>query len=291
MTISSPVVISGLVVGFMYALIGLGLVIEYRASKIVNFAHGSQAMIGAFMFNAYRGAIGTVPAILVAVAASGVTGLIIHALAVDYLRRSTALSQVIVTVGVLLILQGFAQKFYVKAGQQYAGSILHGTIKVFGVYLSGDQLLVIVIGVSLIVGLTAFFKFTRVGLAMRAAADRRTVAEYLGLNTRELGRLAWTLGSALAGLAGVLLSPLLFLDPVIFSLLIIEAYSAILIGRMESIPLTLVGGLFVGLVQSLAEANAGGILGIREIVAVSIALGALILTAHKLDWASTEEAV
>ena len=291
MEISTPVVVSGLVVGFMYALIGLGLVIEYRASRIVNFAHGAQAMVGAFLFDKFREDLGIVPAVLLAVTVVAATGLVLHRLAVDYMSRAPALNQLILTVGILLILSGLTRIFLQEVGRQYAPAIKTGVYNFFGVNLGGDQLVVIAVASVSIVLLTAFFRFTSVGLAMRAASDRPHVAEFLGINTMRMGQLAWVIGSILAGLGGVFMSPLLNLEPILFTLLIIHAYSAILVGRMLSIPLTLVGGLFLGVGQALAQANITQVLGIREIVALGVALAALMLTANKLEWSTGEELV
>ena len=289
MKINAPIIIAGLMVGFMYALIGVGLVIEYRASKIVNLAHGAQAMMGAFLFNQYRGELGRAGAIVLAVTVAAGTGLVLHRLAVDFLRKSSDLNQLIVTLGVLLSLQGVAEIWLKHAGKQDSSKIVGGHVTVFGVQVGGDQLLVIGVALAVIGGLTAFFRFTPLGLAMRAAADRRHVAEYLGINTTAMGRLAWALGSALAGLAGALLAQSLFLEPIVFTILIIHAYSALLIGRMMSIPLTLVGGVLLGLAQSIAKFNIESILGVRELVALVVALGALMLSASKLEWSTAEE--
>jgi len=287
--LNADIVIAGLVIGFMYALIGIGLVVEYRASRILNLAHGAQAMLGAFIFNHYRSEVGRAPAVLLAIAVVSATGVVLHRLAVDYLRKTSDLNQLIVTLGVLLTLQGIAEVLYVRAGEQDSLRILSGHVRMFGVNVGGDQLLVIGCATVAIVLLSGFFRFTSLGLAMRAAADRRQVAEHLGINTTSMGRLAWALGGALAGLAGALLAPFLFLEPIIFTVLIIHAYCALLIGRMVSIPLTLVGGLLLGLAQSVTKFNLPTFIGARELVALTLALVALMVSADKLVWSDREE--
>jgi len=279
----TSVFLSGLVVGSMYALAGLGLTLEYRTSRIVNFAHGAQAMIAAFIFVKLRPDLGLVGAMAVSLCVAGFTGAVVERLSVKMAAGRGAMNQVIVTLGIFLLLQGIATEWF---GQniQYAPAIFEGSHKVFGVFLSRDQVVVLLLGPLVAFALWAFLRFTPVGLRLRAVADRREQASLIGLHTPRLVLGAWVLGSILAGLAGIFLTPLLLLDPVVFSLLIIAAYAALLLGGMESLILTVLGGFGLGLAQQIATYNFAKVVGIREVVAFGLAVIALTVQSKRLEW-------
>lgn len=278
-------IISGLVVGSMYALVGVGLVLEFRASRIVNLAHGGQAMLAAFVFYWLRDTVPTPLAMALAVAAAALSGLLLERFAVEFLRSSTSLNQVVVTLGVLLVLQSGATIVF---GTTSSTPIFPGSFKMFGVFISGDQIAVVVGATLAVAGLQVFLFFTPLGLMMRAAADRPRVGELAGIDTRLMSRTSWAIGGGLAGLAGILITPLLLLDPLTFSLLIIQAYAALLIGGMESITLAFIGGLALGVGQSLVAFNVNRI-GSRELFALAVAIAALLARSRSLEWVTEAE--
>lgn len=284
--IDAASLISGVVVGAMYALVGVGLVVEYRASRVVNLAHGGQALLAAFVFYALRRDVPTAVAFAIALAAAVLSGYLLERVAIDLLRNATALNQVVVTLGVLLVLQSGADILFGDNTQ--SSTIFGGTVRLAGVNVSGDQIAVVIGAAVAVFGLQAFLRVTPTGLLMRAAADRPEMGELAGVDTRHMSRVAWMLGGFLAGLAGILVTPLLLLDPLTFALLIVQAYAALLIGRMESIPLAFIGGISLGVGQSIVAFNVDRI-GSRELFALAVALVALLARSGQLAWSTDEE--
>lgn len=281
------VLVAGFGVGAMYALVGLGLVLEYRYSKVVNLAHGGQALLAAYIFTDLRDE-GVYLAIAVGVVTAGVVGLLIEYLAVELLRGQSPLVRMMVTLGILMIILGFSIDIWGGEARFTPALFTGKTVEIFGVVVAGDQLIMIATTAVITVALTLVFRFTSLGITTRAASDRPMLAETFGIDSRTLGRLTWLVGGLLAGLAGILLTPLVNLDPVVYTLLVVVAYTALLVGRMESIPFTVLGGIGLGLLQSLADYEFD-VFGIREIVSFLAALVALLIGSRSLEWSQVQQ--
>lgn len=282
------VLVAGFGVGAMYALVGLGLVLEYRYSKVVNLAHGGQALLAAYIFNDLRDDA-FYPAIIIGVLTAGLVGLVLEYLAVERLRGQPALVRMMVTLGVLMVILGISIDVWGGEARFTPTLFTGSTVEVFGVVVAGDQLIMMATTLVITVLLTLVLRFTSLGITTRAASDRPLLAETFGIDSVRLGRVTWFVGGLLAGLAGILLTPLVNLDPVVYTLLVVAAYTALLVGRMESIPLTVVGGVGLGLVQSLADYE-WDVFGIREIVAFLAALVALLVGSKSLEWTTVQGA-
>ena len=247
----------GLGVGGAYAIAGIGLTQVYRGSGVLNLSYGSMAFFSAVLFVwAYQHwNLPFVVAALIAVGASALIGALVELLVMRNLRDAAPLVRIIATLGVMAILQQavpllFGGDFQNQNVQSYYPS---GSLNLGGsVGLTYDRL--IVVGVTLVLGLVLrmVMSGTNFGLATTAGAENPLVAATMGVNTKLMGLLNWAIGSALAGLAGVLLVPILAsLSPTPLVLLIIPTLAAAMIGRFSSYGLTIVGGLLIGIGQSL----------------------------------------
>lgn len=231
-----------------YALFALGIVLIYRASRVLNLAHGVMAMVPAYLtFRLREAGLPVLPAITLGVAAGAGLGAGVEALFVRRLRKVSPTAQTVGTVavyglGVALVARVFGTT-PVRPGSVFgSGVILFGSAGI-----SHGQIGLIVVACGLTALLFTLFKFTSLGLAMRASASNRTAASLMGVNPDRTTAVAWMIGGALAAIAGILLSSVSTLDPFGFPLQALPAFVAALIGGLGSMPGALVGSLVVGL--------------------------------------------
>ncbi len=231
-----------------YALFALGIVLIYRASKVLNLAHGVMAMVPAYITLKLREAgLPMVAAVIVGVAAGAGLGAAVEAIFVRRLRKVSPTAQTVGTVavyglGVAVIARVFGTA-PVRAEPVFGdGEILFGSAGI-----SHSQIGLIVISCVLTALLFALFKFTSLGLAMRGSASNRTAASLMGVNPDRTTAVAWMMGGGLAGITGILLSSVMSLDPFGFPLQALPAFVAALIGGLGSMPGALLGALVVGL--------------------------------------------
>jgi ABC-type branched-subunit amino acid transport system ATPase component/branched-subunit amino acid ABC-type transport system permease component len=249
-----PFIVIGLTSGAVYALAGLGLVLTYKTSGVFNFAHGALATVAAYVFYALH-VLDHWPWPLAAAAAILVAGPLMG-LGLELLARRvqvTALPlRVAATVGLLLAIEATMQLFY-GTQQVRTVPVFLGTanLRIFGTNVQVAQLVTFLSAVAVTGLLTAFFRYSRRGIAMRAVVDDPELLDLTATNPAATRRLAWVIGVTLAAASGVLFSPLLPLDAIQLTLLVVSAFGAAAIGSFTSLPLTLAGGLGIGLLASL----------------------------------------
>ncbi|HVW34578.1 MAG TPA: ABC transporter permease [Acidimicrobiia bacterium] len=255
-----PFIISGLTAGSIYGIAGVGLVLTYRTSGVFNFAHGAVAAVGAYAFWELHTRHGW-PWPLAAAVSIVVLG---PALGVLLERLGRALAEVrpamrvVATVGLLLVIQGLLAIIY-GAATRPSPRFLPGStaLTVFDVALGWDQILTGLIGIAAVAGLTQVLKRTRTGIAMRGVVDDSTLLGLLAMSPVRVRRTAWIYGSAVAVASGILIAPVLGLDPLLLTLLVVAAFGAAAIGRFSSLPLTYAGGILVGVGAALAQRYVG----------------------------------
>lgn len=249
-----PFVVAGLASGSAYALAALGLVLTYRTSGVFNFAHGALATVGAYAFYelwSQNGVPWPIAALVSLVVASVVLGLALAAMASGLRYVGTAM-KVVATVGVLLIIQGVIVLRY-GAQTRFVNAFLPtGSVRLAGVEVGVDQLIIIGIGAAAAAGLYVFLRFSRLGRAMRGVVDSPDLLELSGISPERVRRWSWIMGTAFAAGSGILLAPQLGVDAVLLTLLVVQAFGAAALGGFTSLPLTYAGGLAVGIGASLA---------------------------------------
>ncbi|HET7654983.1 MAG TPA: ABC transporter permease [Acidimicrobiales bacterium] len=249
-----PFVVSGLVAGSIYGIAAMGLVVTYRTTGLFNFAHGAVGMAVAYCFYVLRDEMGVPTALALLLCLVVIAPLIGAAVDRLFSRAADGASQatkVVVTMALLITLQGLAVAVFGAMPKRFAPILPTGTFRIASVAVGWDQVIVIALGVVILAGLTVFFRRSRAGTAMRAMVDDRDLARAAGFSATRIGVLTWSLGVATAGLAGILFSPLLGLDSVILTLLVVQAYAAAIFGRLTSLPRTFVAALALGLAGSL----------------------------------------
>lgn len=251
-----PSIVTGLVIGSIYSIAGMGLVLTYKTSGVFNFAHGTFAAVAAYvMHDLWQQAGLPWPiAVLLAILVVGVGGgLVLERLALALSQASTA-ARVVATVGLLVLLQGAITLRYGFESIAIRDRFLpDGVTRVGDVAIRTDQFIVMAIALVAAVGLYVFFRRARTGVAMQGVVDDPALLGLQGTSPVRVRRLAWVVGSSFAALSGVLLAPDAgFVDVNLLTLLVVQAFGAAAIGAFNNLPLTYVGGLVVGILYSLA---------------------------------------
>jgi branched-subunit amino acid ABC-type transport system permease component len=284
----------GLVNGGTFALLALGLVLIYRVSGVLNFAHGAVAMFATFC--AYQVSIKwhepAIVGLLVAVAVGMALGYVIERVTIRPLASRSALVRTIVTIGWLLVLQQVA-------GLIWGMNAYHQAVKVVplsrlftapgGAPVATDQLLTVATAIVLAIGLAAVLRFTSLGAQVRAVADDPSAARLWGINVNQVSSFSWMVGCGMAAVAGVLLTPRLNFDQISLTVLVIEGLIAAVIGGLSSLPLTVVGAFVLGVVEEFPKAFQFGAVhpGIDKFVAVIVVIIVLVVRPPRLLGART----
>jgi ABC-type branched-subunit amino acid transport system ATPase component/ABC-type branched-subunit amino acid transport system permease subunit len=244
--------ILGFGIAAAYTLLGQGMVLIYRGSGILNFAQGAFAMVGAYVFYELHFVVNLsfAPSFVIALLACGAIGALTHLLIMRPLRKRSALTRLIATLGVLTTLEGIAQIKYQANLTQVPSSLPSNPIQIFGINVPQQQIWLLGIAIVITIALYAVTKFTVIGLAITAAAENQRAASSLGWSPDAFAVLTWSLGGMLAATAGILIVPITGLLVTNLTLLVIPAMAAALLGNFVSYPLTLLAAIVIGIGQS-----------------------------------------
>lgn len=241
-----------------FALFAAGIVLIYQASRLLNLAHGAMGTLPAYV--AYSLVDHGVPVLLVvplaAVAGAGL-GLAVERLFVRTLRRQGPTAQTVGTVAALGIVTAVVGKVWGTAALRAPTIFPPGGVRISGSLLSWGQLGMFLTAVIVTAALFVLFRSTRLGLAMRAAAENRTAAALMGIDPDRTTTIAWAMAGSLAGLTGVLLAAVTNLHPYTLSLQMLPAFIAALIGGMTSLTGGLIGAFVVGAALGMVPAFGG----------------------------------
>ncbi|MGH2728185.1 MAG: branched-chain amino acid ABC transporter permease, partial [Actinomycetota bacterium] len=231
-----------------YAIFALGIVVIYRASRVLNLAHGAMAVVPAYVADSLvRSGVPIGLALIVAVAFGAGLGVAVEWGFVRRLRAQGPTAQTVGTVAVTGLLIALTGKIWGTTPKIAPSVFPQGTIKIESSGLLYGDIGLFVTAVLVAAGMFAFFKRTEVGLAMRGAAQNRRAASLMGINPDLAASAAWALGGGLAALAGVMLAAVTNLDPYTLSLQVLPAFVAALVGGLESLPGALWGATVAGL--------------------------------------------
>ena len=246
---------SGLATGCIYGLVALSFTLVYKATQTVSFMQGELLMAAAFMAVAGGALFGWPPAlaVLVAVLATAALVAVLERVALRRAIGQPHLSAVLLTSGFGLMLRGGITA--VPAATHTAHRLplpwLEGSVNLGALALARAHLGVVFATALLCIALALFFRHTRAGIALRACAEDARVAALMGISVSNMHTLAWTLGAAVAAVAGVLLAPVTFVHPGMGALAL-KAFSAAVLGGMTSLPGAVAGGIFIGAAEAMA---------------------------------------
>ena len=248
--------ILGLINGSFYALLSLGLAVIFGMLNIINFAHGAQYMMGAFvayMLLRYFG-IGYWAALIVVPIVVGATGILIERLFLQRLRKLDHLYGLLLTFGLALIIEGLFRNYYGSAGQPYdMPDALQGGHNLGFMFLPNYRAWVIAFSLVVCFGTWFAIERTRLGSYLRAATENPTLVRAFGINVPRMVTLTYGFGVGLAGLAGVMAAPIYNVSPQMGSDIIIVVFAVVVIGGMGSIMGAIVTGFALGIVEGLTK--------------------------------------
>jgi branched-chain amino acid transport system permease protein len=244
--------LSGLALGALYSLGGVGLVLLNRATGVLNFAYGAIGAVGAMV--AWQILNWGGPELL-AWAASVGTGILLSLafgkLLAPGLAHREPVVKAVATLGFAIALLGLMNLVWSITPRNISLTLDKQSIAVLGMRITGTRLLAIGAGIAITV-LTGFLLArTRMGLMMRALADNREVASVLGIPIGKVETTAWSVSGALAGFTGLLFGDLVRLDPTVLTFLVIPIIATTVIGRLTSIPVTFAAGIAIGIIESM----------------------------------------
>lgn len=249
--------INGLSLGSVYALMALGYTMVYGIAKMLNFAHGDIIMVGAYTVSVVCTTMGLSPVIAVIASAviCTVLGVTIEKIAYKPLRSASPLAVLITAIGVSFFLQSVALLIFGSNAKKVPPVVSINSIKVGNVDLSGIAVIVIGVTILIMIGLSLFINCTKIGKAMLAVSEDEGAAELMGINVNATISLTFAIGSALAAVAGVLfVSSYGYVDPYTGALPGIKAFVAAVLGGIGSIPGAMLGGVILGVIESLSKA-------------------------------------
>lgn len=243
---------NGLVYGALLIVMCSGLALIYGLRRVVNFAHGSLYMMGAYLGftiatqSNFWVALVAVPAIM------ALFGVLLDRYGFRLLQDRDPLTVVLVTFGLLLVIEDFVQTVWGKSNLSVATpEALNFSVDLFGTAVPAYRIGVIAVGAGVALGLSLWLKYSRVGLFVRASSTDPTTTAMQGVNTDALSAGVVGLGTALAGLAGVVAAPFLALSPSMSSDVLIDSFVVVVIGGLGSLSGAFVAALVLGLIQSL----------------------------------------
>ncbi|MBB6713974.1 branched-chain amino acid ABC transporter permease [Clostridium gasigenes] len=253
----SEQLINGLALGSVYALLALGYTMVYGIIKLINFAHGEIYMIGAFSgyFAANTLGFSLVPTLIVAMLISAAAGIIIEKVAYKPLRNSPRITLLITAIGVSLLLQNGMRLIVGANPKAFPELIRNKVISLGGVEINSKTILLLAVSAFLVFLLQFIVYKTKVGKAMRAASFDTEASQLMGINVNNTISLTFAIGSALAGVAGVLVAiSYPSITPYMGTMPGLKAFVAAVLGGIGSIPGALLGGFLMGMIETLTKA-------------------------------------
>jgi branched-chain amino acid transport system permease protein len=245
-------VVSGIASGAIYASLALALALVYRASGVVNFAQGEMAMFATYIALAFMAhGLGYWEAFFATIAVAFAGGIAVERVAIRPVEHAPVLSVVIVTIGLLVIFNGLAAWIWTPQVQFFPGGFSGGTVEVGGVTIGWDQIGVIGVTLGAMLAFFLFFRFTRVGLTMRAAALNGEASRLLGVRVSWMLALGWGFASVLGAVSGMLIAPINLLTPNMMQSVLLYAFAAVVLGGMGSPVGAVVAGLALGVTLNL----------------------------------------
>jgi branched-chain amino acid transport system permease protein len=248
------VAVSGLLLGGVYALLSVGLTLIFGVVRIINFAHGELLMIGMYItfwffvltgVNPYLSVVAVIPALFL-------IGVIIQRLVIQPLQEASAMMKVFATCGLFIVLQNLALMVFRGDYRTIQTSMSMAILSFLGISVSLPRLFAFVAAVVIFGLLYVLIQYTFTGKALRAVAENRAMAQLMGIRVQRLYLLAFGIGAALTGVAGVFLLPFTYVYPSIGGIYTLVAFVVVVLGGLGNMVGAFLGGLFIGLIESFS---------------------------------------
>lgn len=268
--------LAGLAQGSLYALTALGLVVIFNASTVVNFAHGAMGMAATYVAYVLVSQLHVpVPLAFVgAIAAAFILGAVVQALLLERLSGAPILTQVVVTLGLFMFLEGVLGLAFGYNPRPMAPPIAIAPVTVAGLVLRPQDIVQLALLVALGVALAALFGATKLGLGMRAITENTYAARLMGIPVGRVLGTAWGLGVLLAAVAAILAAPTTSVTPNMMDTIVVYGFIAAILGGFGSLVGAVVGGLILGVIVNMIDAF------LAPELAMSIVFGLLVLVLY-----------
>ena len=270
-------IISGILVGGVYALIGIGLTIIFGVMRVINFAHGDIMMVGMYMtfflFTLFD--VDPFMSVLITMPLMFLFGAILQKVFINRILGTLPQNQILLTIGLGLIMSNTAMLAFTSDYKILTTSYSSSSFNIAGISISEPLLISFLITAAITVGLYWFLLKTDTGQAIRATAQDREAAQLMGINVKWMSILSFGIGSAMAGTAGALISPTYYIFPQVGSAFTLKAFVITVLGGMGSIVGATLGGIIIGLVESVAAVTISS--DWKDVVVFSIFLLVLLI--------------
>ncbi|MGR3549015.1 branched-chain amino acid ABC transporter permease [Pseudooceanicola sp.] len=273
--------VSGIAIGVIYGLIGMGYALIFKATSVVNFAQGEVMMLISYMSFTIA-STWTLPfwgLLGVCVVLSAVVGLIIERVFIRPMLGQDVFSTVMVTIGIAVMIRAVVVMVWGADPLVLPTDIGDSAVEFGLVVLYTAQIYAIGLLAVCVIGMWAFLRFSRMGVAMRATAARETTALLMGINVTHVYALAWAIAAVISGLAGVLLGTIYGLGPDLWTQGL-RAFPAVILGGLDSVFGAAISGIFIGLLENLSEGYIGR--GLKEISGFLVILVVLMIRPYGL---------
>ncbi|WP_342130782.1 branched-chain amino acid ABC transporter permease [Hydrogenophaga sp. OTU3427] len=268
--------INGISVGAIYALVALGLVLIYKATEVLNFAHGDLLVVSAFSAWGLITVAGLPfwAALLLTVALVAVLAYGLDALVIRRIAGQPQFAGVMLTIALAFMLRGLVSMFFGPESRNYPTPWTGQSSQIGGLAVAHLQLVILGVAMGVTAVLFVFFRNTRLGVAMQAASQNQLAAYLNGVRVKRVNSLVWALAGATAAVAGVLLAPITLVDISLW-FVTLKALAALVLGGFGSVPGAIVGGLLIGLIEQYAGVYMPD--GSKDIVAYLVLIAVLIV--------------
>lgn len=244
-------VLNGLVYGGLLYIVAVGLVLIFGLRRVVNFAHGALFMVGAYVGYAIASISNFWLAIVVSVIALAILGVLLDRFVFRPLQNENHIVTVLVTFGILLVLEDVVQTIW---GKDFLSmpppELLSGTVTLFGNMFPVYRLAVIFVAAAVGIGLTLWLRYSRIGLFVRASSVDPETTAIQGVNTDRVSMIVVAVGTGLAGLSGTVAAPLLALSPAMGSFILIESFIVVVVGGLGSFSGALLAAIVIGQIHN-----------------------------------------
>ncbi|MFC4024036.1 branched-chain amino acid ABC transporter permease [Oceanobacillus longus] len=247
------IIVSGLIFGCIYALVALGLVLIYKTTAVVNFAQGEMAMFTTFISYVLLTSYGIsyIPAIILSLVFAVLFGLAVYLGLMKRVQNAPHLNQVVLTLGLFMVVNGVAGLIWGYQQKPYPTAIEGRPFQIGNVFISANEIFIVILTVILMLVFFLVFRYTKIGLAMRAASQDPMASELMGIKVTTVFMGTWILGTVLGGVAGIMTAPLTFLSPNMMSEVLMLAFAGAVLGGFVSLPGAVFGGFLVGVFENL----------------------------------------
>ncbi len=266
MTVFLQSLLSGILVGGVYALIGIGLTIIFGVMRVINFAHGDLLMLGMYVtwgvftlfdLDPYLSLVVTAPVLFL-------WGAMLQKIFINRVLNALPQNQILLTIGLGLVMSNAVMLGFTSDYRILTTSYSSSSIKLLGLSISQPLLYSFLVTVAITAVLFWFLQTTDTGQAIRATAQDRDAAQLMGINVKRMSVLAFGLGTALAGIAGALLAPTYYIFPQVGGPFTLKAFVVVVLGGMGSIVGATLGGILIGVTESLSAVYVAS--GLKELV-------------------------